>query len=237
MALFFGMNVQSKQKTSWLPTIIAVSVFLVAIIALNWILPIFFIPGPGWGDRGAFGQLFGPATALFTGMGIVGVLYTIRLQQTQIQMTERSQAEAQKTIERQLWILNKQTRILRKNLIVQAQSSVADRQLNVDRMFVEYPDIRECFTDGVSLGPGDPRYLRVLAASQCLANYFDTYILQKGKFAQLYSDAAWIDYISGHLTRSPMLRQFVADHPSWYTDDLVQLASAAEQRSAAASGN
>jgi len=234
MALFFGMNVQSQQKTSWLPTLIAVS-FVLVFIALNWILPIFFLKK--WDDRGAFGQLFGPVTALFTGIGIVGLVYTIRLQQTQIEINRQSQAETQKTIERQLRILNKQTRILGKNLIVQAQSSVADRQLNVDRVFIEYPDIRECFTDGVILGPGDPRFLRVLAASQCLANYFDTYILQKGKFAQLYSDAAWIDYIRGHLTRSPMLRQFVADHPSWYTDDLVQLASAAGQRGTVASGN
>src|SRR5215467_3414183 len=99
MASCFGMNAQSQQKTSWLPVMIAVAFVLVSI-ALNWILPIFFLKGWDWDRRGAFGQLFGPATAWFTGLGIAGLVYTIRLQQAQIQMTERSQAEAQKAIER-----------------------------------------------------------------------------------------------------------------------------------------
>jgi hypothetical protein len=218
------MSTHVKQKGFLWPTALAVSLVVSAIV-LNWVLPLFFLGN--WNDRSAFGQLFGPATALFTGVGIAGLLYTIRLQQAQIllareqaQGAERSQAETQQTIERQL-------RILTEQLVVQAQSSVADRQLQVDRMFVDLADIRECFTDSVTLGPSDPRCRRALAACQCLANYFDTYLLQKGKFAQLYSDEAWVDYISGHFAKSPMLRRFVVEHPSWYTSDLVALASVA----------
>ena len=37
----------------------------------------------------------------------------------------------------------------------------------------------------------------------------------------------------GHFVRSPMLRRFVTDHASWYTTDLVALASAAEQSNTA----
>lgn len=227
------MSTHVKQKDSLWPVTVAISL-VVLVIVLNWMLPMFFIGN--WNDRGAFGQLFGP-TALFTGGGIAGLLYTIRLQQAQMiiareqaQTAERSQAETQKTIEHQLQILTEQTVILANSLTVQAQSFVADRQLQVDRMFVEYADLRECFLGSVTLSPGDPRYRRAIAACQCLANYFDTYLLQKGKFAQLYSDEAWIDYIHGHLVRSPMLRRFVAKHPSWYTPDLVALASGAGRR-------
>jgi hypothetical protein len=205
------------------------------VIALNWALPIIFLAN--WNDRGGFGQLFGPASALFTGMGFAGLLYTIRLQQAQIEMAQdqateagRSQAETRNAIERQLRILTEQTTLLSNSLVIQAQSSVADRQLQLDRMFVEFDDIRECFLNGMSVGADDPRYLRVLAACQCLANYFDTYFLQRGKFAQLYSDEAWVDYIVGHFATSPMLCCFVVDHADWYTSTLVAHASFAASK-------
>jgi len=90
--------------------------------------------------------------------------------------------------------------------------------------------------ESVVLGSGDPRYRRALAACQCLAYFFDTYLLQKGNFAQLYTDESWIDYIKGHFTRSPMLRRFVTDHPMWYTPELVGLAAAAAQAETAPEG-
>lgn len=227
-------NAPDERKRATSPLLPALAILLVASAFLaNWILPMHFLTN--WNDRSAFGQLFGPASALFTGLGIVGLLYNIRLQQAQIRMareqaasTERSQAEAQKVIANQLRVLVEQTIVLTNSLTVQAQSSVADRQLNIDRMLVQHPEIWECFDDDVTIGVGDPRYTRALAMSQCLANYFDTYLLQKERFAQLYSDDAWTEYIKGYFAKSPILRRFVADHSGWYTRELLSLAGSAQ---------
>jgi hypothetical protein len=70
-----------------------ITVLLVGIaVVLIWALSGLFLYGIGSTERGTFGDMFGASNALFSGLGLVGVIYAILLQQKQINDTNREYA-------------------------------------------------------------------------------------------------------------------------------------------------
>jgi len=132
---------------------------------------------------------------------------------------------------RTLRILINQTELLRHSVDVTSSASVGARQLEVDEIFLDRPPLRKYFFDGVSVERGHPDYEAAVAAAQLLANYFDTYFLQRGKYGQLYADEAWCNYIGAHIQGSPILRWYILQFKGWYTTHLVELAQSHDKTS------
>ena len=135
-----------------------------------------------------------------------------------------------------LRVLVDQTALLRNSIAAGANASVGDRQLEADRVFVEHPDLRKYFLENVEVLPDSPDHAAAASVAQLLANYFDTYFLQSRSYPQLYEEAAWLAYVETHISGSPILRAFIGEHSSWFTDDLVQLARSRSSAAPAQSG-
>src|SRR5262245_521652 len=129
---------------------------------------------------------------------------------------------------RSLRFLAQQTRVLSESVEETACLSVGDRQIEIDRIFIEWPGLRKYFLEGIQISRDDTDYEAALATAQLLANYFETYFLQRRAHSQLYSESTWLEYINDHLSNSPILRQFILGFREWYTNELVEAARAAE---------
>jgi hypothetical protein len=122
-----------------------------------------------------------------------------------------------------LAILSHQTKLLAKAIDASASASVAERQINIDKVFVDKPELLRYFFGNTDISRDDESYYAALAVAGLLANYFDTYCLQKGMLKQMYSEPAWECYIKDYFRRSPLLREHVKEFHDWYTPDLLNL--------------
>ena len=62
-----------------------------------------------------------------------------------------------------------------------------------------------------------------MAATQLLANYFDGYFRQRPMYRQMWPDGMWTRYIQDHIAKSPVLRGYVVDHPTWFASEFVKM--------------
>ena len=125
-------------------------------------------------------------------------------------------------------ILIYQTRILVKSLDVSSNSSVGERQLEVDKIFVENPHLLKYFFNNVDISPSHDDYEAALAITLMLANFYDTFLLQEGNFQQMYPVDSWSRYIKDYFAKSPILRNHVEEYKSWYTPGLLALKQSAD---------
>ena len=122
-------------------------------------------------------------------------------------------------------------RVLVRSIDAQSSAGVATRQLQFDQVVLENPDLYKYFYKGQAIAPDDPEYDRVMAATQLLANYFDGYFQQEGKYRQMWPDRLWKSYIRDHTARSPVLRRYVLANSRWFSSEFVQMCSPSGQSS------
>jgi hypothetical protein len=114
-------------------------------------------------------------------------------------------------------------RVLVRSIDAQSSAGVATRQLEFDKVILDNPQLYKYFYQGQDLTPEDPEYARVMAAAQLLANYFDGYFQQQGRYRQMWPDRLWKDYIRDHVAQSPILRRYVAENSRWLSPEFVEL--------------
>lgn len=119
-------------------------------------------------------------------------------------------------------VLIYQTWLLSRSINATANASVGDRQLEADKIFVEKPELAPYFFDNVEISPGHADYAAAWAVAHLLANFLDTYYLQKGQFDQMYTEQLWEAYINDRLRRSPILRRFLEENSTLYTSDIAK---------------
>ncbi len=109
------------------------------------------------------------------------------------------------------------------NVIVKSEinTSVGARQIDVDRVLIEYPHLRPFFLEGRNLQSDEEHYQQVAAAAVLFANFFDTYLLDRGDAEQLYGDAEWNAYVTDHLRGSPVMRRVISERKAWFSQALV----------------
>src|SRR5215831_7578102 len=107
-------------------------------------------------------------------------------------------------------------RVLIKTLDAQSSAAIAARQLEFDKTILTYPVLHRYFYEGHELARDDPEYARAMAATQLLANYFDGYFRQQGMYRQMWPDRMWKRYIQDHVAKSPALRRYLVDNPTWF---------------------
>lgn len=122
-----------------------------------------------------------------------------------------------------LLYLIRQTRLLNDTLASNTNASVGSRQFEADKIFIENPHLREYFLNNKDISPNHEHYQQVSAVAQCLLNFFDSFVLQKDKFTQLYDETTWTEYIKTHFVNSPFLCRHLKQNPEWYTKELVEI--------------
>ena len=122
-------------------------------------------------------------------------------------------------------------RVLVRSIDAQSSAGVATRQLEFDKVVLDNPYLYKYFYQGQDLPSDDPEYDRVMAATQLLANYFDGYFQQQGKYRQMWPDRLWKSYIRDHTARSLVLRRYVLANSRWFSPEFVQMCSPSGQSS------
>ncbi|MCR4348057.1 MAG: putative phage abortive infection protein [Sulfuricaulis sp.] len=80
--------------------------FLMLIVLVVWTLGGILLYGRA--DRGTFGDMFGAVNALFAGLAFAGIIYTIFLQRTELELQRRELTETRKELEGQKLQLERQ---------------------------------------------------------------------------------------------------------------------------------
>jgi hypothetical protein len=122
-------------------------------------------------------------------------------------------------------------RVLARSIDAQSSAGVATRQLEFDKVVLEHPYLYKYFYQGQDIPSDDPEYDRVMAATQLLANYFDGYFQQQGKYRQMWPDRSWKSYIRDHTAMSPVLRRYVLANSRWFSPEFVQMCNPSGQSS------
>jgi hypothetical protein len=114
-------------------------------------------------------------------------------------------------------------RVLVRSIDAQSSSAVALRQLEFDKVILTYPCLYKYFYQGYDINADDQAYTRAMAATQLLANYFDGYFQQQGKYRQMWPDKNWKSYIHDHVAKSPVLRRYIVENQNWFSPEFVQM--------------
>ena len=120
-------------------------------------------------------------------------------------------------------------RVLIRSIDAQSSAGVATRQLEFDKVILEHPTLYRYFYQGEDLGPEDPEFACVMAATQLLANYFDGFFQQQGLYRQMWPDRMWKSYIRDHVAKSRVLRRYVIENSGWFSPEFVRICNPSNQ--------
>jgi hypothetical protein len=118
-------------------------------------------------------------------------------------------------------------RVLVRSIDAQSSAGVAARQLEFDKVILAYPCLYKYFYQEHDIDSDDPEYARAMAATQLLANYFDGYFQQQGRYRQMWPDKLWKRYIQDHVAKSRVLRRYVSENVAWFSPEFVQMCQSA----------
>ena len=106
-------------------------------------------------------------------------------------------------------------------------SDVSARTYEIDKVFVENPEFRKYFLEGVDIAPDDKNYPKAASIAELLLDYLDSFtalldynhgLISNG----ILQEEAWKHYFNESFTKSPLLcRRLIAD-PLNYGQQLRQ---------------
>ena len=106
-------------------------------------------------------------------------------------------------------------------------SDVSARTYEIDKVFVENPEFRKYFLEGVDIAPDDKDYPKAASIAELLLDYLDSFaalldynhgLISNG----ILQEEAWKHYFNESFTKSPLLcRRLIAD-PLNYGQQLRQ---------------
>jgi hypothetical protein len=113
------------------------------------------------------------------------------------------------------------------NLALQnnVQQSMTQITLSLDQLFIEHPELRQYFNDGVD--PHRTRdYARASETAIMMLDVFDLSFAQVGTFKDQWTDPkGWTNWVADEFARSPFLREQYETNSSWYGTNMYELES------------
>lgn len=127
----------------------------------------------------------------------------------------------------------RQTRLANQIAVSQALASFYGENNKVLAYFLEYPELRRYFYDGAeldgdALAIGSPTRVRVLTLAEIFADLLENFLdaTRTVEPAAGYRDDL-MEYATFLLDKSPILRQTLSEHPTWFPNLAGDLASSA----------
>ncbi|WP_330460543.1 hypothetical protein OIB37_28885 [Streptomyces sp. NBC_00820] len=107
------------------------------------------------------------------------------------------------------------TRVSAKTHETTSYHAGTDLFMEVNRVFVEHPEVRPYFYDGKELTEGDPNSNRVQAVAELMLDVFE-WIWHRREGITEADRQAWADYVGQMFRLSPALRKYHLDHLAWH---------------------
>jgi hypothetical protein len=89
--------------------------------------------------------------------------------------------------------------------------------LDIDLYFIDHPEYKAYFYNGVEITETNPDYTRVLTIAEMFMDFMDFVFTHKSDMPN-YPWNEWAMYFKQVYDTSPVLRKFYADNPGWYDD-------------------
>lgn len=108
-----------------------------------------------------------------------------------------------------LYFLIQQTRysaILLKETLF---SPLDNKQFELDKIFIDYPEYRKYFYNGVTLGSNvSDKNTQITAIAEYILDYFAEIIHQKKVYRNVIDIDYWMEYMEDYFAKSPIYVQF-----------------------------
>src|ERR1700752_2309139 len=101
----------------------------------------------------------------------------------------------------------------------QGYQNTADGVATVQRYFMDNPEYRPYFYDGKSIDAVDPEYVRVSAIAEFFLHAVHNLTIHR-RYMQEYPWYVWERSLRDIYNKSPILQQFLQEHPDWDTAEL-----------------
>jgi hypothetical protein len=145
----------------------------------------------------------------------------------------------------QVRLANAQVEAAKEQTQLQRTQSVMDQMLELDKLFIEHPDLRPYFYEGQEIRQGDQdelnggqevkgeretpvafkkRYQRVLAIADFQLDFFDLFLNQSESLILSQEDKEnWLSYITDSFAKSPVMCQRLNSVKSWYSIEMYEI--------------
>lgn len=118
-------------------------------------------------------------------------------------------------------------------------ATIATHTFEMDRLFIEHPNLRSYFYDGKDIDQKDKDYDLVIAIAEHQLDYFDATWTQLGYIPddedKKEDRETWKRYFFDSFANSPILCRRINMNRSWYMQSLLQKADEACKRDVAIS--
>lgn len=93
----------------------------------------------------------------------------------------------------------------------------------LNKLFLDHPELWPYFNDGEPIEKGDPSYYKALAAADYHLDLIDAIWMQSHFIEDFQEDqAAWDDWFSSMFSASPILCVRLDQAKKWYSDEYYQ---------------
>ena len=109
---------------------------LIMLIIIIWLFTLIgvYASFDNWAERGQFGDLFGSINALFSGLALAGIIYTIYLQKQELSLQRSELTLQRKATEASQAELANQVKVQKAALIV----AISQVKVEAEKAFIEY---------------------------------------------------------------------------------------------------
>ena len=126
-------------------------------------------------------------------------------------------------------ILNNQTNQATKATFATVYQGIAAQMQDLDKLFIEMPDLRPYIYRGKPLPDDERERDKVLATAELLVDLADHFIAQSPLLPQ-HHQRGWVEYFGDMYRTSPAIRHYWSECGEWYCSDLQELYAAAALR-------
>ena len=117
----------------------------------------------------------------------------------------------------------RQSKSLEESIRVQVYQGISSDMLEIDRVFIEHPELRPYFYESIELSQDSPLYKMALSIAEMKLDFYDTVLHQMPHFLQPLA-SNWKDGIRYAFALSPVMKTVLDTHKTWYTAELAELA-------------
>lgn len=116
----------------------------------------------------------------------------------------------------------RQTRLLAEGTRASVYNSINSQMLELDRFFVENPDLKPYFYEGKEISETDENYLRVANVAEWIFDFMDN-VFTLARFMPEYPwRDTWYVYFKD-LLKNKVLRRFWNQRKSWYAGSIKRI--------------
>jgi hypothetical protein len=121
-----------------------------------------------------------------------------------------------------LLMIGRQAKYAHHTTMSQVYQNTADGFATVQRYFMDHPEYRPYFYDGKSIDAVDPEYARISAIAEFFLHAVHNLTIHR-RYMREYPWYVWEISLRDIYNKSPILQQFLQEHPDWYTANVHRM--------------